>query len=892
MKALSNTDSRLTKAYELLESGKIKFLSLDIFDTLLWRKVPLPVDLFLILGQKLKKEGWLIDAITAEGFAELRVGAEQLARMKKIKNNENSIEVTLEEIYWTFSGVFRRVSVDELIAGQKGIINESDVGDLVAMEVSLERLFTEFDLNILGLVDKAKQKNIPVILMSDTYFEKKQISHILDRNTPDGTSFLKLIHTIFLSCEYGLEKKHGLYVQMLREINVQPEDILHIGDNLLSDCTAAEYAKIPSLHYCKGSDKLTEIIDMEWPESSKERYSLEKKSDNKEKRQTLLDPAQGDFGLVAMRSKLWHHRDLVRMTTEEAFYWRYGATVFGPILFGFVEWIYKRCQELGQSQVFCLLREGRLYANLIKQNASLHPELVLDTKELWGTRQYMMYTCIFKASSEELFSVFRTHPSSPYTIGTFAASLGIDVDQLGQFKKYQHVRMQDDSLIKEFIYYLSNHALLREVIIQKSFERRKRYLKYLSSIVDVSSISQMILVDIGWKGTVQGALQMILYMEGYKINVHGLYLGTVDSIYPALMQGFIKEGYLMKAGHPKYCVKSFVSGGRVLEQTAIAGKQPLIDFDQEGVPITGHLFTPQKQLKEMQLVNEGILACFEQLSRYINVEAITWNASSEALAEQLRQMLVRATSRPSRQEAIRFGSWTHDHRSGIHVSTAIGKNEYYDRFVGDIFPQMIYHNESHIVWPVAVVAKYDDYMTQAVQEVLKSELPDDCFLSHDTLPVKVFMGTEKGFSRRATRSLHLHSNVNRSFFLAESLFSLKKPISKLRIEIKTLHTLVRIKSLRLTVQNRHNPQPEEFIYFESPEEKKSQEKKYEGVHQKIDGLQELQDSQGLQELWRQEIDAGVFYSNESFTLEYHFDAVDIYAVEIKMCLETFRLGEG
>ncbi len=155
-----NTDRRLFDAYTFLNAGDIKILSLDIFDTLLWRKVPLPTDLFLLLGQQLKNEGWLIEAVTAECFCELRILAEQLARQKKLQSGLPP-EITLQDIYWNLSGIFTKISVEEMIEGKKGIINESDVNDLVAMEVAMEKQFTEIDLNILRLIHHAREKKHP-----------------------------------------------------------------------------------------------------------------------------------------------------------------------------------------------------------------------------------------------------------------------------------------------------------------------------------------------------------------------------------------------------------------------------------------------------------------------------------------------------------------------------------------------------------------------------------------------------------------------------------------------------------------------------------------------------------------------------------------------------------
>ncbi len=81
---IKNTDSRLISAYEAIDSGKVEILSLDIFDTLLWRKTATFKDLFFILGRRLKNEGWFIPGVRAENFCELRVLAKHKAQKESI----------------------------------------------------------------------------------------------------------------------------------------------------------------------------------------------------------------------------------------------------------------------------------------------------------------------------------------------------------------------------------------------------------------------------------------------------------------------------------------------------------------------------------------------------------------------------------------------------------------------------------------------------------------------------------------------------------------------------------------------------------------------------------------------------------------------------------------
>ena len=50
------SDRRLIPLANELAAGKFHVLSLDIFDTLLWRRVPEPKDIFFLVGQALIKD--------------------------------------------------------------------------------------------------------------------------------------------------------------------------------------------------------------------------------------------------------------------------------------------------------------------------------------------------------------------------------------------------------------------------------------------------------------------------------------------------------------------------------------------------------------------------------------------------------------------------------------------------------------------------------------------------------------------------------------------------------------------------------------------------------------------------------------------------------------------
>ena len=101
-----STDLRLSQVRQRLANGSTKVLSIDAFDTLLWRRVPEPGDVFLVLGDQLARAGNLAPEMVPVTFAELRRAAERAARAK-VQAVTGYREVTLADIYDAMpAGVF------------------------------------------------------------------------------------------------------------------------------------------------------------------------------------------------------------------------------------------------------------------------------------------------------------------------------------------------------------------------------------------------------------------------------------------------------------------------------------------------------------------------------------------------------------------------------------------------------------------------------------------------------------------------------------------------------------------------------------------------------------------------------------------------------------------
>lgn len=201
-------------AKDLLEYDIISF---DIFDTLILRPFEEPRDLFKLVEAE-------IDYL---GFAELRFNIEQELREKKFNETDGaSREVTIFEIYQELN---RLTGID------------IDFG--IEMEHKIEMDMCYANPYMKAIFDILISNEKVMIAVSDMYFPEKYILRLLNKC---GYSDLK---KVYVSCDYNQSKREqGLY-RIVEEEFVKGKNVVHIGDNYVSDYKMAEKFGWDSIYY-------------------------------------------------------------------------------------------------------------------------------------------------------------------------------------------------------------------------------------------------------------------------------------------------------------------------------------------------------------------------------------------------------------------------------------------------------------------------------------------------------------------------------------------------------------------------------------------------------------------------------------------------------------------
>ncbi len=181
-------------------------VTLDVFDTLLFRPVCCPTDLFYFVGEKL---GYL-------DFVRLRREAEWQARQKASKER-GSCEVTLEEIY-------------EELEEQSGIPKERGM----QAETETEEALCCASPYMAEVLRHLQRHGKTVLCISDMYLPSAVIRRMAEKCGLQG------IGGIYVSCEQGASKGDGSLFEKVREDCGRQKRYIHVGDNPVSDVEMAE----------------------------------------------------------------------------------------------------------------------------------------------------------------------------------------------------------------------------------------------------------------------------------------------------------------------------------------------------------------------------------------------------------------------------------------------------------------------------------------------------------------------------------------------------------------------------------------------------------------------------------------------------------------------------
>ena len=195
--------------YKLLECEiqRFNYVSFDLFDTLAFRRVNQPENIFELV----EKRYYEVYHEKIKGFAYKRIEAELQARKSR------KSEITIDEIY------------EELL-----VKNENIKTKLKALEKETEIESIIPHTEMVEIANRCIERNQQVVITTDMYLDRDTISKILQKI---GVKYNQL----FISGEARCTKLSGeLFDYVLDHLEIEPTEIVHIGDDKLKDILRAK----------------------------------------------------------------------------------------------------------------------------------------------------------------------------------------------------------------------------------------------------------------------------------------------------------------------------------------------------------------------------------------------------------------------------------------------------------------------------------------------------------------------------------------------------------------------------------------------------------------------------------------------------------------------------
>ncbi|MGH9272311.1 MAG: hypothetical protein ACRDZ2_13670, partial [Ilumatobacteraceae bacterium] len=196
-------------------------VSFDVFDTLLWRRYPRPVEVFHDIPRTAERLGLQLPPVDGAAFATARRSAEAAARAL-VTEELGANEVTLRQVHQQVALALGWDSGDRAL-----------MDDLRTAELGAEADALVADHELLALVRELADAGRRMVLVSDSYLSASDVLGLVTRaGYPD-----RVFERVFVSSAFGVSKSCGLFDALVKELDIHPARLLHVGDLPGADLT-------------------------------------------------------------------------------------------------------------------------------------------------------------------------------------------------------------------------------------------------------------------------------------------------------------------------------------------------------------------------------------------------------------------------------------------------------------------------------------------------------------------------------------------------------------------------------------------------------------------------------------------------------------------------------
>lgn len=598
----------------------VPVVSMDVFDTALLRLVKQPVDVFLFMQEEARR---LVGRDTLL-FPAVRVQAERTARQRALETTAAE-DVSLEGIYEVFCE----------LAG----IEESHVKALADLELQTEEKLL-YPNPLLSLACRALAgRGSRVIFTSDMYLPRNTIRDLLRRNGFEAEE-------IYVSSEIGKTKFSGtLFDHVLEECGCRPQDVLHIGDNAVSDVARPESKGIRTLAW--NFDGLeTPLVDQQ---------------------ESFAGAWEGDVHSSLYTGLVRRHRYFDSRGREGDLEDRLGYEVFGPHCLAFVSWVAEQAQAHGVKKLFFLSRDGFYLIQAFRMLAEARG-LSIEADYLYASRRLLNVPRI--RALDEHAMAFLLSPNPSMCVRHFLERVGIDAERhRGEIERFG-LGSLDRLLIGPWGAWISvddyhrMHSLFLHLegrLLDLAGRERGELLAYFGDVE--FEAGEIAVVDMGWQATSVKSLQDLLNFDGGDHRLRGYYFGTWGVARGAIEDGCRVDSFFFHLDKPHRRSQLVGESVEMLESFFGAPHPTIVGVKKEEgrwEPLYGEEEVGEEEKAFLTRTAESGLEFVREALEIVP------SGSSPPPFGYLETVLDRLLRRPTLQEAVRLG--------GISMRNTFGGN--------------------------------------------------------------------------------------------------------------------------------------------------------------------------------------------------------------------------
>ena len=650
----------------------IRCVSFDVFDTLLARCIEPPDDLQRRVAALLAGK---IGNISPEAALQIRREVESDLRRAALS-----------------SGMDHECHFDPLVEGWvTRLVGHPDAAlvDFVhETERELESLALSAKPGVMELLQWLRSHGVRVIAVSDMYLSHDHLAALLDTCGLGG-----LIDRIYVSSEFGLGKYSGrLHAKVLELEGLTPEDVVHVGDNLVSDMRAPLRLGMRGIF-------------------------LDEKAQRLRRRRQTLSAEMAELGGVWRGRRFFESvdyrmaQDATCQTACADFFHHYGAHVLGPAFSTFLLALIEKIETVKPDKLFFLARDGYLFEKMYARWRELEPgarswpepvyvyasrRVVATASVADGLNHEQALVALYNPKQQGLLSVLKTFglPVEPFI--DLAREHGFHdlAERLDDWHDPRLLAFLDDQRVQ---------ALIRP-IGEVARERLRGYFEQQGFF----ACERVALVDIGWNGTIQKFLRDSFGQRPDYPDVHGWYFAFVAAMHGDFGMGDRIEGLIQDARRGDPYERTPMDFEEIFEQGARSGEGTTLGYvEQDGkvVPLLKDDSAPGRQGEIacnlfIERFQAGVL---DHLEHFHAAWRLTGYRASD-IKPYVLALLERAVVYPTREEVreisrlVHTEDFGHDHTLDIAMAPAT----YLDLFR----PRHLYRKLRHRPWKFAAFVRF------------------------------------------------------------------------------------------------------------------------------------------------------------------------------------------